>query len=137
MKDINLVNKIISREHNIPLNKVAAVNSFYWKASRDKLINYEVTTIFYKHIGSITISKYKIYKEIGKAIRRIRKVRSTDKYGDDAKEKIIEQVKTKLRKLLYHRNNIAKDEYDKRISESYNEGDERDQSDNESIMDED
>ena len=117
MKNINIVNKIVSKKLNKDLKLVTLVNAAYWKASRDKLIKGEVTTIFWKHIGSITISKFKVYKEIKLNITRLRKARLSN-FSEAAKNRIILGIETKLRKLLVHRNNIAMDEYNKRISES-------------------
>jgi len=116
MKNINLVNKVIAKNLNKPLNVVAAVNASYWKESHRKLVEGEVTTIFWKHLGSITISKYKVYKEIKRLIKRIRFIRTEENSQSVAKLKTVESIKNRLRQLLRHRNNIAIDEYNKRIS---------------------
>lgn len=117
MKNINIVNKIVAKKLDKPLSLVNLVNHYYWKTSKEKLTNYEVTTIFWKHIGSITISKYKVYREIERIIKRIRNIALNEVYSQEAKDSVTEQQLVKLRKLLKHRNQIAQDEYDKRISE--------------------
>lgn len=115
MKNINIVNKVIAKKVDKPLHIVAAVNSHYWKASRDKLVKSEPTTIYWKHIGSITISKFKVYSEIRRIIKRIRKTKVSDKYSQEGRDRMIESFITKLTMLLRHRNNIAIDGYNKRI----------------------
>lgn len=118
MKNINIVNKIIAKKLGLPISTVAAVNSEYWKASKEKLTNCEPFTIFFKHIGSITISKHKLYSEIKRLIYKIRFTRKSEKYTETKKDKIIENAQKKLNILLQHRNTIAQDEYDKGIYRS-------------------
>lgn len=137
MKSIGVVNKVVSQKLNIPLNVVTLVNEFYWKTSKEKLINYEATTLFYKHLGSITISKYKVYKEIHRVIERIRTVRNHPQYGEEAKKRYINDNMLKLKKLLVHRNNLAQEEYDRRIFSLNNKKSSEDSSDFESDFDED
>lgn len=118
MKNINIINKVISKNLDIPKTTVDLVNSFYWKASKEKLIKCEVTTIFWKHIGSVTISKYKVYRNIKHIISKIRKTKVSEKYGDVARIKVLNQAYERLRMLLVHRNNLAIDWYDKRIHDA-------------------
>jgi hypothetical protein len=118
MKNINIVNKVIAKKVDKPLHVVAAINSHYWKTSRDKLVKAEPTTIFWKHIGSITISKYKVYSEIRRFIKKIKTTRVSEKYSQEGRERILRIAYERLTMLLKHRNNIAQDEYDQRIREA-------------------
>ena len=115
MKNISIVNKVIAKKLNKPLSLITTVNHFYWKTSREKLTSIEPVTIFLKNIGSITISKHKLYGEIKRLINKIRKTKTYERYNQESKDKIISETKIRLTKLLYHRNIIAQDEYDQRV----------------------
>lgn len=137
MKNINIVNKIIAKQLNKPLHLVASINSFYWKTSKKKLIDAEPTTLYWKHIGSITISKYKLYNEIHKTIDKIRSVRSSPKYNEKTRVVRLEALTARLIAMLRHRNQLALDEYNKRLSPDDEIGDEESDQDTESIHNED
>lgn len=137
MKNINIVNKIIAKKLDLPLSTVAAVNSEYWKASKEKLTNCEPFTIFWKHLGSITISKHKLYNEINKLIFKIRFITKSEKFTEKRREALINNARKRLSSLLIHRNTIAQDEYNKGIYRSPYKGSKESESNTESNLDED
>lgn len=97
----------VSEELNLPLGLVKAVNNFYWKEGiKNNLSNVNYSSIFIKNLGTIVVSKYKLYKEILTLIRKIRNIEYSQKYTPLKKSYIIEGYKTNLRRLLKMRNEL-------------------------------
>ena len=115
MQNIQTVNKLIAREHNIQEDIVESVNSFYWKSVRKSLSSFENLSVSLKYIGTITISRRKINYYIGYLIRKIRKIKASTIFKETTKEHLIEVNTNKLRKALKQRDALAKQYYDENI----------------------
>ena len=100
----------VAEEEGESFAVVKEINNFFWKEGvKHELKNLNHTSIFIKNIGTITVSKYKLYREIRLFIRKIRMLRISEKFTEEKKLIIEEKFKNKLRKLLNKRNDIIKE----------------------------
>lgn len=120
MKNIQTINKLISRELNIKEDLVESVNDFYWKEVRKKLSGLESTSVSIKHIGTITTSKRKIDQFIKTTIKKIRSINNSNRYKESTKSLLLDTNYDRLRKALIQRNELATQYY-----EAYNRRHER------------
>jgi phage protein D len=112
MKNIQTINKLISRELNLNEDLVEAVNGFYWKEVRRKLSTLESTSVSIKHIGTITTSKRKIDQFLKTTIKKIRNIRKSNRYKESTKALLLDVNYDKLRKALKQRNILATQYYE-------------------------
>lgn len=73
MKGIDYVIKKTASQLNFPEAEVKKVVMEYWETIYKRLLSLEQTTITARHIGSFTISRYKLNNFITKTISDIRK----------------------------------------------------------------
>lgn len=98
-----------AEELGLPIELIKRVNTFYWKEGIKKnLTEINYSSLFIKNLGTIVVSKYKLYVQISILIKKIRGVRISKKYTEDKRTVIIEGYKNNLRKLLKMRNKLAK-----------------------------
>lgn len=116
MKNIQTINKLISRELNMDENLVESVNQFFWKEVRRKLSSLESTSVSIKHIGTITTSKRKIDFFIRTTIKKIRNIRKSTRYKETTKALLLDVNYDKLRKALAQRSILAKQYYEAYLS---------------------
>lgn len=108
MKNIDIVNKIISKKLSIDEKTVAKINKFYWKTIRRKLSSLESTSIFVKGFATFTLSRYNLRKEIQTTIERIRATPNSTKLKQVTKDLYIIILYERLKKLVVLRNKLAK-----------------------------
>lgn len=109
MKNLDYVIKKTSEDLNYPEEVVKKVLGKYWQSAYSKIISANITTIGLRHIGVLTISKFKLAIFIKKKIafiRYLKKIRVAPEKEEKRWMKIETQMK-KLRKALIHRNRIA------------------------------
>jgi hypothetical protein len=107
VKSIDFVIRKTAAETGIPENKVKVVVMEYWETIYYRLLSAESTTITVRHIGSFTISKFKLGNFIKKKIDKIRRFQATDKLSPEQKLDYLQKEKAKLRVALRHRNVLA------------------------------
>jgi len=112
MKNIQTVNKLISRELGRSEDEVEQINDFFWKTLRQKLSNMESTSVSIKHIGTITVSKRKIDFFIRTTINKIRNIRKSIKYKPTTQAILLDVNYDRLRKSLKQRNELATQYYE-------------------------
>lgn len=118
MKTIQIINKLVARELGAKEALVESVNDFYWKEVRKKLSSLETTSIYIKHLGTVTTSKRKIDQFIRVTIKKIRTIRKSTKHKPSTVELILEINYNRLKKALIQRNILAKQYYEAYTSRS-------------------
>jgi vacuolar-type H+-ATPase subunit I/STV1 len=99
-----------AEELKLDLSDVRQANAFFWKVGvKEPLKKIEHTAIFIKNIGTILVSRNKLYKEIEKIIRKIRAVENSVKFKPESKIDIIANYKARLKDLLRKRNELIKE----------------------------
>lgn len=117
MKNIDLVNNIISERKNLKENVVKAINKYYWKQGvKKKMSTLESSSVFIKGFATFTVSRYNVRRLIKKTIIQIRNLRKSTKYKDSTKVIYSEELYNKLRMLLAKRNELANFYYNERIN---------------------
>lgn len=107
MKNLDYVNKVISVEKGIPEKTVKAINDYYWKTIRYKIVNLESTSVMVHGITTFMVSRYNIRKEISLTILKIRRIRGSETLTEKKKNFILIEYYSFLRKLLIQRNELA------------------------------
>lgn len=108
MKSIDFAIKKTALDLGLPEDKVKIVVMAYWKDIYGKILRGEETTLTVRHIGSFTVSRWKLYNYIRKIIEKIRRIRRSEKVLPEKKEELLGIEYKRLRLCLYHRNIIAK-----------------------------
>lgn len=99
-----------AEELKVDLADVRQVNSFFWRVGvKEPLKKIEHTAVFVKNIGTILVSKTKLYKDIKKVIRKIREVRISVKYTEERQKDMVHNYTERLRELLRKRNELIKE----------------------------
>lgn len=93
MKGIDYVIKKTAGQLNLPEAEVKKVVMEYWETIYKRLLHLEQTTITARHLGSFTISRYKLNNFIGKTINDIRKLEEQEFLTDEQKEVVLKQRK--------------------------------------------
>ena len=102
--------KEVSEELGESTAIIKEIYNFYWKEGiKDPLKKLEHSSIFIKNIGTITVSKYKLYREIRFFIRKLRMLKFSQKFTPEKKLVIEEKYKGRLRALLKRRNELIKE----------------------------
>ena len=114
MKGIDHAIRKASAELNIPEDKARVVIMEYWDNVYKKIIGGDSTSITVRHLGTFTMSRYKLNNFIVKKIRSIKKVRATKKFTEKKREDTLLNIYKLLRKALIRRNEIA-EQYAKKI----------------------
>lgn len=119
MKAINFVIKKVSEDSGLPRDQVKIVITKYWDEIYRRILSLDDTTIAIRHVGVITVSKFKLNKYISKRIHKIRTVRGSD-FTERKKEYLLTHHYERLKKALIKRNELAiqysHDKNNKRIS---------------------
>lgn len=108
MRNLDYVCSVISKELDLPLDLVTKINKEYWREVKRKMNDLESTSIYVKKLGTFTVSRYMINKKIKKTIGVIRGTRKSKRYSELKREEVLKKLYSRLRKLLYQRNEIAK-----------------------------
>jgi len=107
LKGIDYVIRKTAAELNLPEDKVKPVVMEYWETIYKRLLKLETTTITARHLGSFTISRFKLNNFIQKSIDKIRRIRATDKLSQEKKDEIVMDEYKRLRTALARRNELA------------------------------
>lgn len=120
MKSLDYVCSVISKEMDLPLDLVTKINKEYWREVKRKMNDLESTSIHVKKIGTFSISKYMINKKIKKTIAIIRGTKKSKRYSELRRSEVLKKLYSRLEKILYQRNEIAKLYYvrNKRVHEA-------------------
>jgi hypothetical protein len=106
---INNVNKEVARELGIDEAIVKKINAFYWKGVKGAIASGEHTSIYLKNIGTLSISRNKLNKNILYLIKQLRFFKNTtEEFKKKTREEYIAELSEQLRKMLARRNDIAK-----------------------------
>ena len=108
MKNMGYVIQRTASELGIPEEKVKIVLMEYWRTATSRLINLDATTVSIRHVGNMTVSRYKLYNYIRKRIEKIRFVKDYDKYDEEKRKELLEYNLSKLRKALVQRDILAR-----------------------------
>ena len=108
IETINTVNKKVSKKLNKDIDLVKKINAFYFKEVHKAIASGEYNGIRLKHIGTLHISKFKLYSKIKEAIKEIRLLKNPNKILKRPKEEVLEIKYAALRILLERRNELAK-----------------------------
>lgn len=118
MKNLDYFNKLEADKLKMDLAVVKAVNRFFWKKGvKANMSGVKIRSIFIKNLGTFTVSKYKLYKEIGNTIQKIRMMKKSTKFTEEKKKMIITFLYESLSQMLRQRNIIATDFYNERNHE--------------------
>lgn len=109
MKGLDFVIKKTSFDLNLPEDQVKKLLNAYWKEIEQQLVKIESTTVSIKNVGVFTVSKLKIRNFIFDTIRKIKKMRESNKFLEENKTKYLELHLGKLKNALKHRTILAKD----------------------------
>lgn len=107
--NIDIVNRIVSKNTNISKEKVELVNKFYWDAVKNHIYSYNPSPLNIRGICVIFPNKYLLKKNILELIHNLRSLRKGEKYSklNSSKEKYEENICNEIRKLLsirkYHK----------------------------------
>jgi hypothetical protein len=107
---IEHLNPQTAKHLNLPLDVVTKANDFFWRQGvRKNLSEANYRSVFVRHLGTITISRYSLREEITILIRKIRALRNHE-YAQSSHRIAAEKVNMEtLKKLLIKRNELAKD----------------------------
>lgn len=111
MRNIQIVNKQIAREKNLPEDLVEKVNSLYWKEARRALSSMDYSSVSLKHLGTITTSRRKLVGYITELIGKIRSLRKSVRYKESTRLLLIDIYYERLNKALIQRNILATQYY--------------------------
>lgn len=111
MKNINIVNRTIATKLGLELSIVETVNKLYWREVKAVLGTLSSNYVHVKRLGTISISYRKLRGEIIHFINKIRQTKSTAKYTDETRERMLATQYGSLRLLLSKRNELAIDFY--------------------------
>lgn len=93
---------------------VRAVCDWYWKKGvRAQLSKAAHRSVFLKSIGTIAVSRYKLYKSIAEQIKKIRLVRGSRFLTPGKKDILLTAHYQNLRALLLQRDEIAREKFAK------------------------
>ena len=84
------------------------VNKFFWNNIRRATHDLSYPSIYIKNLGTLNLSRYKLYKSIVTEIKRIRAVRANKELIEERKDQILKTRIKRLRLLLTKRNQLAK-----------------------------
>jgi len=113
MKTINIVNKMVATNLNLDVKIVEKVNKLYWKEIVRNLTTLAEEPIHIKKIGTIVASPYKTNNYIKYLLNKIKKVKSSPKYTDLTKERIVIGIKEQIANLWKKRDQFALEFYNK------------------------
>ncbi len=102
------VSKEVAKELEIDEKIVKKVNAFYWKNIADTIASGQHNAIRIKNFGSFVVSKFKLYTQIKKKIKKIKYYRTIDK--DFKRKTRLEYINEQIRDLklfLERRNEMA------------------------------
>lgn len=112
MRKPDFFNKHTTEKLGLDATLVKKVNSFFWRVGvKQNLSNASYASLFLKNLGTIVISKYKLYREIEDLISKLRGLEESTYYTEKRKGLIRENARTQLRQLLAKRNEIATELY--------------------------
>lgn len=108
LETINHVNREIAQELNISEEEVKKANSYFWKEIKTSIRSLDYTAIRMRGFGTFMVSRIKLYSQINKLIKEIRRLQNTDKeFKKKTKEEYLEERFLKLRQYLDRRNDLA------------------------------
>jgi len=107
MKNIDFVIKKTAKELGQPEDQVRKVLMEYWKTGMSNIFSLEKTTVSFRHIGSFTVSRYKLYNYLKKQIGKIRRMKTLDTVSEEKRAEILKIYHEDLRTALVQRNILA------------------------------
>lgn len=78
--NIDIVNQHVSEELGIPLKNVKLVNSFYWRAIKDHVYNYNPQPLNISNICVFYIAPVPLKRQIFRLIKTLRSLKESKKY---------------------------------------------------------
>lgn len=108
MKNLEYVVRKTALELNLPEEKVRTIINAYWYKAFSGLVHLDETTVTIRHVGSFSVSRYKINNYIRKRIQKIRFLQGEPKLDEEKREEYLKYNYEKLSKALIQRNIIAK-----------------------------
>ena len=105
--NIDIVNKQVSVNTGIKESDVAQVNKFFWRHVYEHIYSYNSLPVNIPNVCVIYPNAYYNKQQINRYIQAIRKLRFNKRYKENSQMRIsaIEEIKTKLRKVLSIRKN--------------------------------
>lgn len=98
----------VARSKGLDYKLVRDINKWFWSQGvRRNMSEATHRSIYIRFIGTITMSRAKLNREILKIIRAIRYTRSRKFIRESSRDMILEQKYTIIRSLLWHRNQFA------------------------------
>lgn len=111
MKELKDFSNEAAKKLNISPEIAMKINSYFWgKGVKKNLLDLNYLSIYLKNLGTLNISKYKLYNDIEKEIGYIRSIRKSPKYTEKKRELVLESKRNKLRRMLKIRNQLLKQE---------------------------
>lgn len=100
--NIDIINKQVAKQNNIPLKDVEFVNKFYWQRIRQHIYSYSPYPINITNIGVLFHNKSLNKRNIELTIKKIRGVRKSRRYKENSlrRQMVIDNYNIMLRKLL-------------------------------------
>lgn len=100
MKNIDYVNKKLSKEKGISIEIREKINNYYWDTVKTRLRELKSQGIYIKELGTMEVSPFKINEYIKRIRTFIKNVRRSHKYGEERKERIITDYKKNYKKCI-------------------------------------
>jgi len=107
VKGIDHVIKKTAIQLNLSEDKVKVIVMEYWSTIYTRILKLDTTTVTARHLGSFTISRYKLNNLIIKTIGKIKRVTKTDNLSKEKKDEILQNEYNKLSVALKRRNDLA------------------------------
>ena len=100
MKNIDTINKEISKSKKLPLETVTKINDFYWNTVKNSLRSLDYEYIHIKELGTFEVSKNKLANIIIYLRDYIKNIRHSKKFNDATKEAILLEYKDRYRRCV-------------------------------------
>ena len=87
MKNINDINKIVSKQLKLPLKTIENVNYYLWKQIKEDLSKPSISMLRIKYLGTFYIKPSKLIKKIYSVLAILKVLRKKELKGEDVLEK--------------------------------------------------
>lgn len=116
MKTIEYFNKAVAEKMGVDQHLVKKINDYFWRIGvRRNIAELNHRSLYIKDLGTITVSRYKLYQRIETVIKRIRRLRDSDRFKELTKERKMANYYQTLKAMLRLRNEIAIEYYNKEL----------------------
>lgn len=97
----------VSQMKGIKAQYVKSVNDFFWKSLKERLASYQDRSIYVDHLGTFSVSPYKLNQAIIKMIRTIRQAEQQQRHDKAT------GLRSTLKIMCAKRSELAKQMYEK------------------------